>query len=211
MKKEKIRNLGRSHGEVITLEQMTHADWGRHKKKKVITHSVIGTPYGKMLVASFGTGICFMGMYDSNDVCMSRLREIYPNVEFKRQTTPEHRNVQNFLRCDWSKVEPIRLYVKGTDFQIKVWQELLNIPVGKVSSYGEIARNIGNPRSVRAVGNAVGRNPVVYLIPCHRVICNSGKPGNFLWGPEVKLLFLNHESAPGRKMVGYFNWEPTLF
>ena len=208
---DKLQNLGHAHAEMITLEQMSRSDWGHRKKKKVITHSVIYTPFGKMLVASFDKGICFMGMYDDNDVCMSELRSRYPNAEFKKQTMPEHQNVRRFLMKDWKDVEPIRLYVRGTDFQVKVWQELLKIPVGKIITYGEIARNIGRPRSARPVGRAVGKNPVVYLIPCHRVICSSGKMGNFMWGTETKLQFLNYESCSGKKMKGYFNWEPTLF
>ena len=155
--------------------------------------------------------VCFMGVMDEDDVCMGEMRARYPNAEFKRQTMPEHQNVRHFLMKDWKHVGKIRIYVRGTDFQIAVWQELLKIPVGKVSTYGEIARNIGRPRSLRPVGNAVGNNPVIYLIPCHRVICSSGKMGRFHWGVDLKLLLLNFESRSGRKIQGFFNWEPTLF
>lgn len=206
-----LLNWGHAPAEIVTLEAMSRSDWGRRKKRKIICHSTIYTPFGKMLVASFDKKICFMGMYDAGDFCMSELRSRYPNAEFKKQTTPEHQNLRHFFMKEWKDVQPISLYVHGTAFQIQVWQELLKIPVGKISTYGEIAKNIGRPRSARAVGRAVGKNPIVYVIPCHRVICSSGKMGDFFWGAEQKLKFLNHESRSGHKIQGYSNWEPTLF
>ena len=206
-----LKNLGRVPAEMISIEQMPRSVWGRRRKRMLITHSIIYTPFGRMLIGSVDGGICFMGVMDEDDVCMGEMRARYPNAEFKRQTMPEHQNVRHFLMKDWKHVGKIRIYVRGTDFQMAVWQELLKIPVGKVSTYGEIARNIGRPRSLRPVGNAVGNNPVIYLIPCHRVICSSGKMGRFHWGVDLKLLLLNFESRSGSKIQGFFNWEPTLF
>ncbi|MFN3492347.1 MAG: methylated-DNA--[protein]-cysteine S-methyltransferase, partial [Anaerolineales bacterium] len=88
---------------------------------------------------------------------------------------------------------PLRLHRRGTNFQIKVWEALLNIPSGAVTTYEQIALNIGNPRAVRAVGSAVGDNPIAYLIPCHRVIRKSGEFGNYMWGSARKKAILVKE------------------
>ncbi|MBO4646103.1 MAG: methylated-DNA--[protein]-cysteine S-methyltransferase [Bacteroidales bacterium] len=205
------QNIGHAHCEIITLEQMPRTAWMRKKNRLSISHSIIHTQLGKLLVASVGEKICFMGLGENKEDAIRELQQRYPHAELKKETLPSHQNVRKFFLKEWKNIEPIQLYVRGTDFQVKVWQELLNIPVGKISSYGEIARKIGKPRSVRPIGNAVGKNPVLFLIPCHRVICSSGKMGGFAWGIETKLRFLNFESHSGRKIPGYFNWEPTLF
>jgi AraC family transcriptional regulator of adaptative response/methylated-DNA-[protein]-cysteine methyltransferase len=89
--------------------------------------------------------------------------------------------------------QPINLHLRGTNFQIKVWEALLNIPMGALTTYEHIAERIGNPRAVRAVGSAVGHNPIAYLIPCHRVIRKSGEYGNYLYGSARKKAMLARE------------------
>ena len=201
----------KSKAQLVTLEQMSRSDWGKRKKKRLIYYSIIYVPQGKMLVASMDKGICFLGFDNDKDLCINELRLRYPNAELKKQTMPEHQNVRYYLMKDWKRVSEVHLYVRGTDFQMLVWKELLNIPFGKISTYGEVAQKIGRPRSVRPVGRAVGKNPIACIIPCHRVIYSSGKMGNFFWGVDLKLKMLNCESCSGKKIAGYSNWEPTLF
>ena len=102
---------------------------------------------------------------------------------------------------DWSKLKEIKLHLKGTDFQLKVWETLLKIPVGGLTTYGDIAVGINNPRACRAVGTAVGENPVAFLIPCHRVIRSSGELGNYHWGEIRKTAIIGWEAAKN----GYLN------
>lgn len=206
-----LPNFGKPHSEVITLESLPRSEWGRPRKKIVISYNLIYTPLGKMLVAALPKGICFLGCGNSKDMMLNDLQKRFPFATLKKDNLPLFKNVRLFFEKNWEHLEPIRVCVRGTDFQVRVWRELLEIPVGKVCSYGELARKIGRPKAPRAVGNAVSRNPVSYLVPCHRVICSNGKVGDFYWGVEKKLKFLNYESAAGKRQHGYANWEPTLF
>lgn len=98
---------------------------------------------------------------------------------------------------DWSKLNQVKLHLKGTDFQLKVWESLLKIPMGKFTTYGRLASQLDNPKASRAVGSAVGDNPVAYLIPCHRVIQSTGTFGQYHWGSVRKTAMLGWEAACG--------------
>ena len=209
--KQTLLNTGHAHSDVVTIEMMPRTDYCRKKNKLSVFYSYITTPFGRMWIASTAKGICLMGLGNDEDNFLNEILLRYPNILLTKQSTHEHKNVRKLFSNDWSDISPIHLYIRGTDFQIKVWNELLKIPVGKISTYGEIAKNIGRPKSSRPVGNAISKNPIVYLIPCHRVICSSGKMGGFYWGVHAKLDFLNKESHSTKKINGYTNWEPTLF
>ena len=142
---------------------------------------------------------------------INELEHRFPKAVIKHEVTQKQKDaIQIFLR-DWKCIPKIQLHIKGTEFQMKVWKELINIPVGKVTTYGDIATKIGHPRASRAVGTAVGKNPVVYLIPCHRVICASGSLGGFFWSLQRKIDFLNCEAVENKKSVESKSWQPTFF
>ena len=101
----------------------------------------------------------------------------------------------SLFQRDWNNAEKIKLHLKGTDFQLKVWQALLQIPSGRLSTYGTMAAQLGNPKAARAVGTAIGDNPVAYIIPCHRVIQSGGQPGGYHWGISRKNAIIGWESA----------------
>ncbi|SRR5574344_1328617 len=206
-----LLNTGSVHSDIITIEAMPRSEYGRKKNRITICYSYVVTPFGKMWVASTPKGICFLGLGNDEALTLEEISRRYPNAILQKQSTKEHKNIRHIFTKDWKDLAPIHLYIRGTEFQLKVWEQLLKIPVGKIASYGEIAQNIGRPKSSRPVGNAVRKNPIVYLIPCHRVICSSGKMGGFYWGVEKKLEFLNSESYVNKKIKGYSNWEPTLF
>lgn len=209
--KQTLLNTGSVHHDIVSIEPMLRSEYGSKKNRLTILYSYITTPLGRMWVGSTSKGICFMGLGDDENVILDAMKLRYPYAIYNKQSAKEHKNIRHLFSNNWKDLLPIHLYVRGTDFQIKVWNELLNIPVGKISTYGEIAKNIGRPRSSRPVGNAIRKNPVVYVIPCHRVICSSGKMGGFFWGINAKLDFLNKESYVNKKIKGYTNWEPTLF
>ena len=96
---------------------------------------------------------------------------------------------------DWTKLNEIKLHLKGTDFQLKVWETLLKIPLGKLVTYGSIAKEIKSPKASRAVGSAIGDNPVAFLIPCHRVIQSTGAFGQYHWGSARKTAMIGWEAA----------------
>lgn len=96
---------------------------------------------------------------------------------------------------DWSKLQQIKLHLKGTEFQLKVWEVLLKVPMGKLATYGTIAEQLGNPNASRAVGTAIGSNPVAFLIPYHRVIQSTGIFGGYMWGNTRKTAIIGWEGA----------------
>jgi AraC family transcriptional regulator of adaptative response/methylated-DNA-[protein]-cysteine methyltransferase len=104
-------------------------------------------------------------------------------------------NALFIFQNDWSKLPEIKLHLKGTDFQLKVWENLLKIPMGSLSTYGNLAEKIGNPNASRAVGTATGNNPVAYLIPCHRVIQSTGNLGGYRWGNTRKTAIIGWEAS----------------
>ena len=99
------------------------------------------------------------------------------------------------FREDWSNLKKVKLHLKGTPFQIKVWNALLHIPSGSLKSYLDIAGEIGDAKASRAVGTAIGSNPIAYLIPCHRVITSSGNLGGYHWGIDRKSAIIGYEAS----------------
>lgn len=208
---KKIANFGRTHSEVVTLKVLPKSAWGTARKKIKIYYSNIHTPVGKMIAGVAYDGICFLGCGEDTDLIMNDLQKRYPYAEIKKRRLLPHRHLQDFFNHSWKRDTSIKLCVKCTDFQAQVWRALLDIPIGKVCTYAELAEKIGRPKIARAVGKVVAQNPIAYVIPCHRVVCTNGKMGGYYWGIAEKLKFLKFESASGKKIKGYANWEPTLF
>jgi len=176
----------------VKIKPFPKSEWG---KKSIISYSFFSSPFGKMVVASMVQGICFVGYAPSRESALKELRNRFPSGIFRMNKNKKHEHVKKLFAGKWEKGEKLLLYLRGTEFQIKVWDALLQIPTGSLSSYGKIAATIGVSKAQRAVGTAIGRNPILYLIPCHRVIAQSGKMGGFYWGIEKKMKLLNAENA----------------
>jgi AraC family transcriptional regulator of adaptative response/methylated-DNA-[protein]-cysteine methyltransferase len=161
----------------------------------VINYGVYPSRFGNVLVASTAKGVCFVGFEQSKNSELNDLKGRFPKAKFIRKQDPFQKSVMKIFKGDWKNLNKIKLHLKGTDFQIKVWQALLKIPMGNVSTYGEIAKRIKQPKASRAVGAAVGANPVSFLIPCHRVIQSTGVWGNYHWGHARKTAMLGWEAA----------------
>jgi AraC family transcriptional regulator of adaptative response/methylated-DNA-[protein]-cysteine methyltransferase len=147
------------------------------------------TLFGKMLIASTSKGICYLSFGEDEDVMLSELKVIFPQATYRRAS-------DRFQEAILRKSEgPVNLHVKGTDFQWKVWNVLLTIPLGQKEVYGDIAGKLNMPKSSRTVGTAVGNNPVSFLIPCHRVIRATGELGGYHWGVERKRKMLEWEAS----------------
>ena len=123
------------------------------------------------------------------------LKTKFPNAEYKQKVDLIQQNALYIFTHDWSKLSSVKLHLKGTDFQLKVWETLLKIPMGQLSTYGDIAQNINHPKASRAVGTAIGSNPVAFLIPCHRVIQSTGAIGGYMWGTTRKSAIIGWEAA----------------
>jgi AraC family transcriptional regulator of adaptative response/methylated-DNA-[protein]-cysteine methyltransferase len=123
------------------------------------------------------------------------LRGRFPKASFLQKTDLHQQNALQIFKNDWKDLAKIKLHLKATPFQVKVWEALLKIPFGSVSSYASIAENIHVPKASRAVGTAVANNPVAFLIPCHRVIRATGMIGEYHWGSAKKTAILGWEAA----------------
>lgn len=190
-----LSSTGRLHDMFVTIEGMTPAEYKNGARNLIINYSFAESPFGNLIVASTPKGICYMAFEDDEETAFQNLKAKFPNASFQRKLDLMQQNALFIFQNHWSKLSEIKLHLKGTDFQLKVWESLLKIPMGKLSTYGNIADEIGNPKSSRAVGTAIGNNPVAFLIPCHRVIQSSGNIGGYMWGNTRKTAIIGWESA----------------
>ena len=185
-----LSGTGRLHDLFVGIEKMTPGEYKNGGAGLQIHYSLILGPFGDLLAAATDKGICFMRFSDTPAAALDELRAEYPNARLIGQETAFHRRAADIFRTRCGR---ITLHIKGTPFQLKVWQALLNIPAGSLQSYGTVAQRIGSPNAARAVGTAIGQNPVALLIPCHRVIRESGIIGGYRWQRGRKMAILAHE------------------
>ena len=198
-----LSSPGRLHDLFVRLEAMSPGEFKSGGAGLQIRYGLYDSPFGACAIATTSRGIC--------------------NLQFLEEGTEAE--IERLLKADWPQAElvedgeviraigdrafqqsgnsplPISLHVKGTNFQIQVWRALLNIPFGGVVTYRGLGTLLGQPSAARAIGNAVGRNPVGYLIPCHRVIRTSGKLGGYRWGTNRKSVLLGWEASQAADTV----------
>ena len=190
-----LSGSSRLHDLFVNIEGMTPAAYKNGGKHLNINYSFADSPFGEVIVASTAKGICHLAFSDDKEEALQILISEFPKANFSQQLDTIQQNALFLFTHDWNKIPQIKLHLKGTDFQLKVWETLIRIPEGAVASYGKVAQAIGNPKASRAVGTAIGDNPVAYLIPCHRVIQASGAMGGYHWGSGRKLAMLGWEAA----------------
>jgi AraC family transcriptional regulator of adaptative response/methylated-DNA-[protein]-cysteine methyltransferase len=190
-----LSGTSRLHDLFINIEGMTPAEYKNGGKNLTINYSIAESPFGNIIVASTEKGICFMAFAESEAVGFENLNHKFPNAVFNRKLDLIQQNALFIFQNDWSQLSEIKLHLKGTYFQLKVWETLLKIPMGQLSTYVSIAQQIDKPNASRAVGTAIGCNPVAFLIPCHRVIQSSGIFGGYMWGNTRKTAIIGWESA----------------
>jgi AraC family transcriptional regulator of adaptative response/methylated-DNA-[protein]-cysteine methyltransferase len=196
---------GRLHDLFVTLDAVTPGEYRENGSGLRISAGFHESPFGEVLVASTDRGVCGLSFHDGNRRAALRdLASRWPMATIEERpniTAPVAARIFAALDIrDPESVVPLGLLVRGTNFQVKVWRALLQIPVGTVATYEDIATAIGAPSAVRAVGTAIGRNPVAFLIPCHRVIRTTGALGGYRWGLPRKRAMLAWET--GRAMAG---------
>lgn len=190
-----IPGSGRIHESIVNVEIMTPEENKNKGQNLIINHSFSACPFGKVLIASTPKGICYLGFSDDDKVAFSELKNRFPNAYFTERSDAIQENAQNIYSKDWTEINKIKLHLKGTDFQHKVWETLLKIPTGSLTTYCEIAELILKPKAARAVGTAIGSNPIAFIIPCHRVIQASGGLGGYMWGESRKAAIIDWEVA----------------
>ncbi|MEM8776520.1 MAG: methylated-DNA--[protein]-cysteine S-methyltransferase [Pseudomonadota bacterium] len=188
---------GRLHDLFLRWEAMSPGEFARKGEGLKIFWGWFDSPFGLALVMGTEKGICGIGFAGemSHEQVMEDLISRWPKAEFVEDPMMLRPWALNAFGAGDQAQEKTPLYLIGAPFQIKVWEALLNVPSGHVTTYSEIAQSVGNPKAVRAVGTAVGRNPISFLIPCHRALRKSGALGGYHWGLPVKRALLAWESA----------------
>ena len=178
----------------IIIERITPEECNTSKSLLTINYSFADSPFGEIIIASTDKGICFLEFVNNKLDSLDRLKNIFPYADISNKHDGIQENALSFFNGNSTPEDNLILHVRGTEFQTRVWNTLLHIPYGNTSTYSKIAAEINNPGAVRAVGTAIGNNPVAYIIPCHRVINSSGDLGNYRWGKELKSNILKWES-----------------
>lgn len=190
-----LSGTSRLHDLFVKIEGMTPAEYKNGGKNLVINYSFTQSLFGQIIIASTSKGICYIAFYEDEQEAFNLLEAKFPNASFVAKKDNFQEQALLIFHKDWNKIDEIKLHLKGTDFQLKVWEALLKVPMGKLSTYGQLAMDIGSPNASRAVGTAIGSNPVAFLIPCHRVIQSSGSFGGYMWGNTRKTAIIGWEQA----------------
>lgn len=191
----------------VTLEAVTPQEFKEKGNGITIMYGFHDTPFGEVIIGATARGICYLHFVaeGNRDRAVQDLQNDWENAELKydpEKTAP----VAEMVFDPSKRKEKLNVLVKGTNFQVKVWNALLKIPSGTLTTYQDVAREIGQPRAMQAVGSAVGANPVAFLIPCHRVIRKNLVLADYMWGPERKKAILGWELsrdliAPGTEIL----------
>jgi AraC family transcriptional regulator of adaptative response/methylated-DNA-[protein]-cysteine methyltransferase len=188
-----LSGAGRLHDLFVKWEAMTPGDYARGGEGLTSRWGWFHGPFGRTLAMGTERGLCGMAFSEEtgDDAAMADLRGRWPDATYLEDAAA----LAPWVQAAFGQSGEARLFLIGAPFQIKVWEALLAVPSGHVTTYSEIARFIGHPRAVRAVGTAVGRNPVSWLIPCHRALRRDGALGGYHWGLPVKRALLAWEGA----------------
>ncbi len=191
-----LSSPGRLYDLFVETEAVTPGEFKSRGAGVDILYGFHPTPFGECLLALTGRGICFLGFVEHDrSMALQQLRRAWPNATLREaptRTAPVVGSV--FSLAEDSTRSPLTLHLRGTNFQIKVWEALLRLPPGQLTTYQALAEEVGSSRAARAVGNAVAHNPLAYLIPCHRVLQKTGHFGNYRYGPIRKKAILLRES-----------------
>jgi AraC family transcriptional regulator of adaptative response/methylated-DNA-[protein]-cysteine methyltransferase len=196
---------GRLHDLFVSHEAMTPGDYKRRGEGLDMGYGFHASPFGEALVIVTGRGVAGLAFVDEDKAqtgaqtredVLAEMQARWPKarlVAAPNRTGPFARRI--FDPAAWNKERPVRLIMIGTDFEVRVWEALLRIPLGRAVSYHDIARHLGQPTASRAVGSAVGRNPISFVVPCHRVLRGDGSLGGYHWGLTRKRALIGWETG----------------
>ena len=193
-----LSSPSRLHDLFVTYEAMTPAEFRALGAGVSIRYGVHETPFGSCLIAVTERGITdlrFLDEADNVENVVAQLRSEWPSADCTSDATATLPYIQQLFYTKDDLTQPLPVLLRGTNFQIKVWEALLRIPTGRLVSYDDVARSIGQPTASRAVGTAIGSNRLAYLIPCHRVLQKSGGLGGYRWGTARKQAMLGYEAG----------------
>jgi AraC family transcriptional regulator, regulatory protein of adaptative response / methylated-DNA-[protein]-cysteine methyltransferase len=202
----------RLHDLFVTHEAMTPGDWKRHGEGLVLRYGFHASPFGEALVVITERGLAGMGWVDNKEAAgsaaetgkhgggragaLADMTRRWPRAQFVEDGNATAPYVARaFDPARWKADNPLRVVLIGTDFEVRVWEGLLRIPMGSATTYSSLASSIGKPKASRAVGAAVGKNPVSFVVPCHRVLGKSGSLTGYHWGITRKQAILGWEAG----------------
>ena len=192
---------GRLHDLFVSHEAMTPGDYKRRGEGLELAYGFHPSPFGDALLIVTERGLAGLAFVDEDKAqaredVLGDMMERWPKARFvaaPERTAPLARQI--FNPSAWTKDRPVRLVMIGTDFEVRVWEALLKVPMGRAVSYHDIARHLGQPTAARAVGSAVGRNPISFVVPCHRVLRGDGSLGGYHWGLTRKRALIGWETG----------------
>lgn len=190
-----LSSNSRLHDLFVKIEAMTPAEYKNAGALLNIRYSIHASPFGNVIIASTQKGICYISFINNEEEGIKQLTQQFNQAQYTKQTEQTHLDVLGVFDQSSSQRKPIHVHLKGSNFQLKVWEALLRIPFGNLQTYKNIAQSINQPSASRAVGTAIGKNPIAYLIPCHRVIQASGIIGGYRWDPIRKTAMIGWEST----------------
>lgn len=197
-----LSSLGRLHDLFVTAEAVTPGEYKSRGAGVTIRYGIHPTPFGKTLIATTERGICHLSFVQTSEG--DAIDQLVSDWKQARMIE-DHRSTVHLIEPIFDlhynhRGKPLNVHLRGTNFQLKVWEALLQIPMGEVTTYAGIAARIGNPGAMRAVGTAIGHNPIAVLIPCHRVIRKVGDFGNYRYGALRKKALLAREFASSQSL-----------
>jgi AraC family transcriptional regulator, regulatory protein of adaptative response / methylated-DNA-[protein]-cysteine methyltransferase len=189
---------GRLHDLFVTHEAMTPGDYRRRGEGLALTYGFHPSPFGEAIAVTTPRGLAGLGFVDDGNraAALADMQKRWPRAAFvanQAATAPLARRA--FDPQQWRRDRPLRVVMIGTDFEMRVWETLLSLPIGAATTYSDIARHIGRPTAARAVGAAVGRNPISFVVPCHRVLGRSGALTGYHWGLARKQAIIGWEAG----------------
>ena len=189
-----MSSTSRLHHLFVEIEGMTPAEYKQGGHNLTIRYNFYETPFGSCLIGSTDKGICCLSFVNDEKQALAELKNNFPLATYKAEHCPLHQDALAIF-SQTENLPELKLHLKGTPFQLKVWEALLRIPKGRLSTYGQLAKDIAQPKASRAVGTAIGSNPIAFLIPCHRVIQSTGTFGGYMWDPVRKDAMIAWEQA----------------
>jgi AraC family transcriptional regulator, regulatory protein of adaptative response / methylated-DNA-[protein]-cysteine methyltransferase len=189
---------GRLHDLFVTHDAMSPGEWKSGGEGMVLRYGFHPSPFGQALVITTARGLAGLAFADEGEerATLADMQRRWPKAQYVEDavaTAPVARRI--FDSASWRPDRPLRVVLIGTDFEVRVWETLLSIPLGKASTYSSVARKLGRPKAARAVGAAVGRNPLAFVVPCHRVLGKSGDLTGYHWGRTRKHAMLGWEAG----------------
>jgi AraC family transcriptional regulator of adaptative response/methylated-DNA-[protein]-cysteine methyltransferase len=189
---------GRLHDLFVTHEAMSPGEWKAHGEGLTLAYGFHPSPFGEAIVVATERGLAGLGFVDDGNraAALADMQRRWPRARLEHDEGRTAALAQRaFDSASWQPDTPLRVVLIGSDFEVRVWQTLLRIPLGRATTYSDIASHIGKPKAARAVGAAVGRNPVSFVVPCHRVLGRSGALTGYHWGLTRKQAILGWEAG----------------